>query len=103
MYMCVSTYVCIRIMHIYIYIYTYTCLYVSGRRLRPALARAARLQEPGLVYLCICVSYYLFVFDSASLPLKYLNRLPGGCSGGEGTPPEALKCLTTSIVDDGWN
>ena len=34
------------------------------------------------------------LFDSASLPFKFLNRLPGGCSGGEGTPPETLKCLT---------
>ena len=37
---------------------------------------------------------FICCFDSASLPFKYLNRLPGGCSGGEGTPPETLKCLT---------
>ena len=33
-------------------------------------------------------------FDSPSLPFKFLYRLPGGCSGGEGTPSETLKCLT---------
>ena len=40
----------------------------------------------------------MFIFacfvDSASLPFKFLTRLPGVCSGGEGTPPETLKCLT---------
>ena len=36
-------------------------------------------------YVCV----YLFCFVSASLPFKFC-----GCSGGEGTPPETLKCLT---------
>ena len=35
----------------------------------------------------------IFVVDSASLPFKFLTRLPGVCSGGEGIPPETLKCL----------
>ena len=37
---------------------------------------------------------FVAVSDPASLPFKFLNRLPGGCSGGAGTPPETLKCLT---------
>ena len=38
-------------------------------------------------------SIFFCCFDSASLPFKFLMRLPGGCSGGEGTPQETLKCL----------
>ena len=37
---------------------------------------------------------HVFVFDSASLPYKFLTRLPGVCSGGEGLPPETLNGLT---------
>ena len=47
-----------------------------------------------VLYHSIVYHLMLFCFDSASLPFKFLNRLPGGCSGGEGTPPETLKCLT---------
>ena len=39
--------------------------------------------------ICCC-----FLIDSASRPFKFLTRLPGVCYGGEGTPPETLKCLT---------
>ena len=39
------------------------------------------------IYIYIYISFFFCLFDSASLP--FLNRLPGGCSGGEGTPPEA--------------
>ena len=38
------------------------------------------------------------MFDSASLPYKFLTRLPGVCSGGEGTPPETLKSLTRNPI-----
>ena len=53
-----------------IYIYIYTCIYTYTT--------------------CCC----FFAFDSASFPFKFLKRLPSGCSEGEGTPPETLKCLT---------
>ena len=55
-------------LHIYICIYMYTYMYMS---------------------ICLC-----FCSDPASIPFKFLNRLPDGCCGGEGTPPETLKCLT---------
>ena len=62
---------------IYIYIYIYIFLFVYL-----------------FIYIYYIYIYIYIVFDSASLPFKFLNRLPGGCSGGEGTSPETLKCLT---------
>ena len=35
----------------------------------------------------------IVLFNSASLPYKFLTRLPGARSGGEGTPPETLNSL----------
>ena len=48
------------------------------------------------MYMCIYI--YIYIFDSASLPYKFLTRLPGVCSGGEGTPPETLKSLTPNPI-----
>ena len=41
---------------------------------------------------------YTRMLDSASLPYKFLTRLPGVCPGGEGTPPETLKSLTRNPI-----
>ena len=87
--------------HIYIYIYIYVYIYIYihkyttnkvfaggcfGAPSRRAGGSASRLRPP--------MSISFFLFDSTSRPFKFLSRLPGGCSGGEGTPPETLKVLT---------
>ena len=41
---------------------------------------------------CLCL------FDLTSLPYKFLTRLPGVCSGSEGTPRETLKSLTRNPI-----
>ena len=101
MYVCVYIYI-----YIYIYIYRERERYSSFMRAcHPGPFRAMPSQPQSIqngyimLYYCIIVIvlllciYYYFV-DSASLPFKFLTRLPGVCSGGEGTPPETLKCLT---------
>ena len=45
------------------------------------------------IYICICIYIYTYnvficLFDSASLPLQFLTRLPGVCSRGGGCPPD---------------
>ena len=58
-------------MHVYVYIYIY--MYYTY-----------------MLFICFVV----FV-DSASLPYKFLTRLPGVCSGGgRGFPPETLNGLS---------
>ena len=102
-------------MCIYIYIYTYRD--GERERERDVGLHQARRGWRSLAYSILChivpyrrhtmlytiiTSYYIILYhivllcfiDSASLPFKFLNWLPGGCSGGEGTPPETLKCLT---------
>ena len=77
------------------------CVLVIFSRQRPRgreLTERQALTRPMMytyIYIYIYVhTYIFFCFDSASLPFKVLNRVPGGCSGGEGTHPETLKCLT---------
>ena len=85
-------------MYIYIYIYIYHIYatlnvrahYIMLHRMISSLLLLSLLLLSSLydyvMFSCFCV----VCFDSASLPFKFLNRLPGGCSGGEGTPPETL-------------
>ena len=77
-------YVCI-----YIYIYIYMILIIYHTAADSAGSKAAPKMLKSL-YHCIArvMKLLYFLFDSESLPLGC------GCSGGEGTPPETLKCLT---------
>ena len=54
---------------------------------RETLGRWTGRRWTGRSSMYVCM-YVCFFFDSESLPLGC------GCSGGEGTPPETLKCLT---------
>ena len=61
-------------MHTYVYIYTYIHTIDLS--------------------LSLSIYIYIYCFYSASLPYKFLTRLPGVCSGGGGSPPETLNGLT---------
>ena len=74
---------------IYIYIYIHIHIPSAAAAARPCPAR--RRWRPGGRSLFVC-------FDSASLPYKFLTRLPGVCSGGEGTPPETLNSLMRNPI-----
>ena len=84
MYLSLSIYI-----YIYVYIYIYICIHIRDLLLHEGVL----LLEEGVALLGVVeaerehlnICYFV---DSESLPLGC------GCSGGEGTPPETLKCLT---------
>ena len=78
--------------HIYIYIYIHACMHAYMHTYMHTCIHAY-MHTCIHTYMHTCIHTFVWML-MIQRAFWFLNQLPGVCSGGEGTPPETLKCLT---------